>query len=78
MQALQDIFDIWGSDKAMADDLDQKADTVKHWRLRGRIPSDAWPRIIEKAARKEQLVTAAQLLDLHSRKTNAAQSANSS
>jgi len=65
MQALRDIFAIWPSIKAMADDLDEKPDTVKRWRIRRRIPSDVWPRIIEKAARREQLVTAAQLLDLH-------------
>jgi hypothetical protein len=62
MQELRDIFEIWPSIKDMAADLNEKYDTVKRWRNRSRIPSDVWPRIIEKAARKERLVTAAQLL----------------
>ncbi len=80
MMTLQDIFSIWPSDRAMAEELSEKTDTVKHWRLRGRIPSDVWPKIIEKAARRETLVTASQLLDLHAgarRKVNT-QSVNSS
>lgn len=65
MQELLDIFNIWPSLKDMADDLDEKYDTVKRWRNRKRIPSKAWPRIIEKAARREHLVTAAKLLELN-------------
>lgn len=65
MQALQDIFTIWPSLNEMAADLGEKYDTVKRWRNRGRIPNRAWPAIIEKAARREQLVTAAQLLALN-------------
>jgi hypothetical protein len=65
MQALGDIFRIWPSLNAMADDLGEKYDTVKRWRHRGRIPDRAWPQLIEKAARREQLVTAAQLLALN-------------
>ena len=65
MQELRDIFAIWPSIKEMADDLNEKYDTVKRWRNRRRIPSDAWPQIIEKAARREHLVTAAQLLELN-------------
>lgn len=62
MQAISDIFAIWPSTKEMADDLGQKYDTVLRWKLRKRIPSTAWPTIIEKAAARETLVTAAQLL----------------
>jgi hypothetical protein len=58
MQELRDIFGIWKSLQAMADELNE-------WRTRGRIPSHAWPKIIEKAARHEKLVTAQQLLDLN-------------
>lgn len=65
MQALQDIFAIWPSLQAMASDLDEKYDTVKRWRNRGRIPATVWPKLIEKAARREHLVTAAQLLQLN-------------
>lgn len=65
MQALRDIFEIWPSIKDMADDLNEKYDTVKRWRTRGRIPSTAWPRLIERAAHREQLITATQLLRLN-------------
>jgi hypothetical protein len=62
MQQLQDIFAIWPSISAMADDLDEKPDTVFRWKKRGRIPETAWAKVIEKAAKREQLVTASQLL----------------
>jgi len=65
MQELRDIFAIWPSIQVMADDLDEKYDTVKRWRFRGRIPPTVWPKLIEKAARREQLVTATQLLELN-------------
>jgi hypothetical protein len=65
MQAQLDIFNIWTSIKDMADDLNEKYDTVKHWRARRRIPSKKWPKVIEKAARRGQLVTATQLLNFH-------------
>lgn len=68
MQELRDIFTIWPSLKAMADDLDEKYDTVKRWRNRARIPDRAWPKIIEKAARREHLITAAELLELNHRR----------
>jgi len=34
MQELRDIFAIWPSIQVMADDLDEKYDTVKRWRFR--------------------------------------------
>jgi len=70
MQELRDIFGIWPSLKEMADDLNEKYDTVKRWRNRSRIPDTAWPKIIEKAARRERLVTAAELLELNQRARN--------
>lgn len=65
MQHLQDIFSIWPSVSSMADDLNEKYDTVLKWKVRGRIPEHAWPHIIEKAAKREHLVTAAQLLQFN-------------
>jgi hypothetical protein len=62
MQVIQDIFGIWDSVEAMAIDLNQLEDTVYRWKHRGRIPEDVWPRIIEKAAAREKLVTALQLM----------------
>jgi hypothetical protein len=65
MQELDDIFRIWPSIKDMADDINQLPDTVSRWKLRRRIPEDAWPKIIERAAAREQLVTASQIMKLN-------------
>jgi hypothetical protein len=66
MQAIQDIFDIWPSINEMAFDLKQLPDTVYRWKKRRYIPVDVWPTVIETAAKREVLVTAAQLLHLNS------------
>lgn len=65
MQAIEDIFGIWDSIEAMAIDINQLPDTVYRWKVRGRIPEDMWPGIIEKAALRERLVTAQQLMVLN-------------
>lgn len=62
MQAIEDIFGIWPSLSEMAKDLGQLEDTVYRWKQRGRIPEDAWPVVIEKAAARERLVTASQIM----------------
>lgn len=62
MQAIEDIFGIWPSLRQMAEDLGQLEDTVYRWKQRGRIPEDVWPTIIEKAAVREKLVTASQIM----------------
>lgn len=62
MQAIDDIFGIWPSLGEMAKDLGQIEDTVYRWKMRGRIPEDVWPTVIEKAAAREQLVTASQIM----------------
>lgn len=65
MQAIADIFAIWPSLREMAEDLGQLEDTVYRWKQRGRIPEDMWPAVIEKAAGREQLVTASQIMKLN-------------
>lgn len=62
MQAIQDIFGIWPSISEMAADLGQLEDTVYRWKQRGRIPEDAWPMVIAKAAERESPVTASQIM----------------
>lgn len=61
MQAVSDIFGIWPSISAMAEDLGQPYDRVQKWHARRRIPVTAWPRVIEKAARREKLLTMADM-----------------
>lgn len=66
VQALQDIFTkLWPNARVMADEINEPYDTVRRWRSRGRIPERAWAIIIEKAARREQFITAGQLLALN-------------
>lgn len=62
MQAIEDIFGIWPSLGEMAKDLGQLEDTVYRWKMRGRIPEDVWPIVIERAAARETLVTASQIM----------------
>lgn len=64
MQAIHDIFQIWPSIKQMAADLDQVPDTVYRWRKKGVIPPHVWPELIERAAKREVLLTATQLMNL--------------
>lgn len=64
MDEIQDIFNIWPSIEEMASDLGELPDTVYRWRKKGRIPAHVWPELIEKAATREHLVTAAQLMKL--------------
>lgn len=66
MQALRDIFTkVWPNARVMATEIGEEYDTVRRWRSRARIPERAWSKIIEKAARREHLITAANLLDIN-------------
>lgn len=65
MQVIQDIFGIWPSLRQMAGDIGEIEDTVYRWKRSGRIPERVWPLVIEKAAKRETLVTAAQLMSLN-------------
>jgi len=49
----------------MAEALDEDYETVRKWRLRKRIPERAWPTLIEKAALREKLLTASQIMKLN-------------
>lgn len=66
MQALQDIFDIFGPQKKavrnMAIALNEKTDTVYRWRKKGQIPPHAWPALIEAAKERGKKITASDLL----------------
>jgi hypothetical protein len=62
MQAIHDIFALWPSISAMANDLNENSDTVLRWKYRGRIPEPAWPKVIERSAALGQPVTAEFLL----------------
>ena len=63
MQAIQDIFRIWGeSVTPMAQDLGRPYDTVLAWRTRGRIPEDAWQDVIDAAAKRGRTITVADIL----------------
>lgn len=66
MQTLGDIFTtVWPNARVMAAEIGEDYDTVRRWRSRARIPERAWPKIIEKAARREVFITAGKLLELN-------------
>lgn len=48
----------------MAADLKQLPDTVYRWRKKRLIPPHVWPELIEEAAKREVLITVAQLMSL--------------
>jgi hypothetical protein len=65
MQALHDIFAIWGTKApwtALASALDEKDDTVYRWFKRKRVPESAWTAVIEAARQKGKVLTVA---DMH-------------
>lgn len=65
VQGIQDIFTkVWPSVRALAEDINEEYDTVLRWRLKKRIPQDAWPKVIAKSAARNQPITADQLLSL--------------
>lgn len=74
MQALRNIFSIWGVNRAeglpdfraMATALDEKEDTVYRWYYRRRIPDRAWNAVIAKAAELGKVITVA---DMHAANT---------
>jgi len=63
MQAKDDIFSLWPSISAMADDLGRGYDTVLAWRSRKRIPEDAWPDVIDAAAKRGHTITAGDIFE---------------
>lgn len=65
MQEIGDIFGVWSSVGAMATDLRRKYDAVLAWRIRGRIPEDAWEDVIAAAARRGAHISLAQILELN-------------
>jgi hypothetical protein len=64
MKALHDIFTVWPSYQAMAQDLGQASDTVRKWWLK-RIPCEHWPATIEAAGRLGVTLTLDDLMRLN-------------
>lgn len=68
MQAIRDITGdgkLWPNARVMADAIGGDYETVRKWLQRGRIPSHAWPAIINKSAEAGRPVTADDLLAAH-------------
>jgi DNA-binding transcriptional regulator YiaG len=68
MRDITDVFSIWPSQADMARDLGLPYQTVAKWHQRERIPQENWLDVIEAAARREKLVTAADLLRVNNRR----------
>jgi hypothetical protein len=55
MQVCRDIFGIWGTNpteasQVLAEELEEKPDTVYRWNLRRRIPERKWDGVIRSAS----------------------------
>lgn len=48
------IIELWPSLDVLSEDLDERKDTVRKWRERGRIPSKKWS-AVAKAAKKRKI-----------------------
>lgn len=66
MQALSDIFDVFGSPRDavrhLAEAIGEKVDTVYRWRRSGRIPERSWTAVIAAVGAKGRELTATDLL----------------
>lgn len=51
------IIELWPSAKSLAEDLDEKYETVRKWRFRNNIPSDRWISLIEAGKKRRIRVT---------------------
>lgn len=71
MEDLKAVFAIWGTQTKLAEELGLPFQTVAKWHQRGRIPQEAWGRLIECAARREVLITAADLLRVNNPRQSA-------
>ena len=71
MEEIEDIFTVWPSQAEMARELGVPYQTVAKWHQRGRIPQEAWSRIIECAALREKLITVADLLRVNGKRESA-------
>lgn len=65
MPTLEKLFEIWDSATELAGDIGESHWAVQKWKQRGRIPSDAWPRVISAARRKGKKLSADDLLVMH-------------
>lgn len=65
MEAIQDIFEIFGSLSEMAVALDLPYQTVAKWKQRGRIPSESWGAVIEAAKARGRKFTFEQLAEMN-------------
>jgi hypothetical protein len=60
-----DVFKIWPSLGEMAAAMGDKPDTVRKWRAAGRIPEDAWDRLIGAAHSAGRRITAQQIYEFN-------------
>lgn len=67
MRTIDDVFNQWGTLTAMAADVGWTRDAVEKWRERQRIPSNAWPALIQSLRSKGKDLSSDQLLAMHAR-----------
>lgn len=65
--SFEDIIGLWPSVEAMASEIGGKADTVRKWRSRGRIPEGNWHSVLESDRARKAGVTADLMVRLAAR-----------
>ena len=75
-ETVADIIGLWPNSEAFAEDLQLKrgGDHARVMKVRGRIPRDHWPRVLEGAARRRIPLTEGMLERAHEREPERAAS----
>jgi hypothetical protein len=68
ISSFRDVIAFWDSPTEMAAAVGAKADTVRKWAERDRIPDEYWQRTIDAASLRGKAVTAADLTRLAAEK----------
>lgn len=62
MQAIHDIFSLWPTVAAFANDLKARPDTVRKWKKFQRIPQESWEDVISAAASRGMNLTVTDII----------------
>ncbi|MCC6486430.1 MAG: hypothetical protein IT364_02940 [Candidatus Hydrogenedentes bacterium] len=52
MTSFKEICEMWGDDRALAEDVGQSLFAVQKWRIRNKIPAHQWRGLVDAAQRR--------------------------
>jgi hypothetical protein len=67
-----EVIELWPSSRAMSEEIDADASTIRHWKMRDSIPAEYWVRVITAARKRGAKVDAADFAEFAARKLEAA------